>query len=121
MLQNIMRNDAAIGYQEGEKPRNKIHPEIGIETDRAILTRPSLGMAMLDISKLSQLNGYNDVGNLKEQIENLRRKSAITNTDPAQLMAFRNYPTLSPFGVNFSPIKNPIRLRKQFRLALLDL
>ena len=64
MPQSILRNDMAPGYQEGEKSRNKIHPGISIETERESIARPSLGMAMLDISKLSQLNGYNDVGNL---------------------------------------------------------
>ena len=101
MVQNLLRNNSVFGCQEGENPRNKIHPEIVIGTEKEIITRPSLGMAMLDISKLSELNGYNDVGTLREQIENLRKKSAITNADPARLMASRNYPTLSPFGVNF--------------------
>jgi hypothetical protein len=60
---------------------------------------------MLDIRALGHLNGYNDVGTLKEQIEKVRARSIVTNADPVQRMAFKNCPNFGRFSVNFSPIK----------------
>jgi hypothetical protein len=97
MLQNVAANDRAFGYTEGDVPKTKIHPgawtgqsddavsdmgrvcKIGIDEKKAVKPRPSFAMAMLDIHAISN---YNDVGNLKEQIENLRRKSQATHTSP---------------------------------------
>jgi hypothetical protein len=94
-------------YQKCENLTNKIHPETFIDTERVVFKRPTaiLGKAMLDIRELGNLNGYNDVGTLKEQIESVRKKSKATNLDPVQRMAFKNYPNFGRFSVNFSPIK----------------
>jgi hypothetical protein len=94
-------------YKTGENLTNKIHPETLADTERVVLTRPTPGLAkaMLDIRALGHLNGYNDIGTLKEQIEKVRTKSIVTNTDPVQRMAFKNYPNFGRFSVIFSPIK----------------
>ena len=59
-------------------------------------------MAMLNIHHISK---YNDVGDLKDQIATLRKKSQAPNASPAQAMTFKNYPAPNSLGVNFSPIK----------------
>jgi hypothetical protein len=97
MLQNGLRNDTAFGLTGGDVLKTKIHPgarteksdyavsdmgrvcKIGIEEKKAFKAKPSFAMAMLDIHAISN---YNDVGNLKEQIENLRKKSQATDTSP---------------------------------------
>jgi hypothetical protein len=102
--------------QKSANLTNKIHPGTSIDTERVVLKRPTaiLGKAMLDIRDLGNLNGYNDVGTLKEQIESVRRKSKASNLDPVQRMAFKKYPNFGRFSVNFSPLKKIISLTNLF-------
>jgi hypothetical protein len=110
--QVTLGTNTPYNYQKSENLTNKIHPGTFIDTERVVLKRPTaiLGKAMLDIRNLGNLNGYNDVGTLKEQIESVRRKSKANNLDPVERMAFKNYPNFVRFSVNFSPIKKIISL-----------
>ena len=124
-LKSFLKKTTVFGHTESDKPKNKkpknkIYPvdwtgrsdngnvdsyslrHIGIDKKVGMKPITDFQMAMLNIHDISK---YNDVGDLKDQIATLRKKSQATNASPAQAMTFKNYPAPNSLGVNFSPIK----------------